>query len=88
MCVTVEHKGRFRFNAFGRALFAQLKTLNPNVANITYDIADLYMYIDQLADISCLVFHDPINAYLPRDRDWLKKRIYSHLRESAGESVQ
>ena len=32
-----------------------LKTLNPAVRHITYDIADLYHYIDQLADLSCLV---------------------------------
>ena len=33
----------------------ELKALNPNQQNITYDIADLYAYVDQLADISCLV---------------------------------
>ena len=33
----------------------ELRALNPNQQNITYDIADLYAYVDQLADISCLV---------------------------------
>ena len=33
----------------------ELKALNPTVDNITYDIADLYTYLDQLADISLLV---------------------------------
>ena len=33
----------------------ELKTLNPNQANITYDIADVCDYLDQLARISCLV---------------------------------
>ena len=33
----------------------ELKTLNPQVRNITYDIADLYTYLDQLNDLSCLV---------------------------------
>ena len=32
-----------------------LKALNPNVRHITYDIADLYHYIDQLTDMTCLV---------------------------------
>ena len=39
------------------ALFErELKALNPSQSNMTYDIADLYAYIDQLCDISCLVY--------------------------------
>ena len=34
----------------------ELKALNPSQSNMTYDIADLYAYIDQLCDISCLVY--------------------------------
>lgn len=33
----------------------ELKSLNPQVRNITYDVSDLYTYLEQLADISCLV---------------------------------
>eukprot|EP00854_Cymbomonas_tetramitiformis_P000585 gene585-986_t len=33
----------------------RLKDLNPTMRNITYDITDLYTYIDQLADMSALV---------------------------------
>jgi len=33
----------------------KLKVLNPNVRNLSYDISDLYAYIDQLGDLSCLV---------------------------------
>ena len=29
----------------------ELKVLNPKMPNITYDISDLYAYIDQLSDI-------------------------------------
>lgn len=63
----------------------ELKSLNPHVQNITYDVSDLYTYLEQLADISCLVFHAPINAYLPRDKEWIKKQIFSHLRGQAGQ---
>ena len=62
----------------------ELKSLNPHVRNITYDVSDLYTYLEQLSDISCLVFHPPINAYLPRNREWIKKQIFSHLRGQAG----
>jgi hypothetical protein len=33
----------------------KLKQLNPQVTNITYDISDLYNYLDTLADIVALV---------------------------------
>ncbi|KAK3021387.1 hypothetical protein RJ639_046468 [Escallonia herrerae] len=34
----------------------KLKDLNPATRNITYDIADLYNFIDGLADLSALVY--------------------------------
>jgi len=52
----------------------ELKTLNPAVRNITYDVSDLYGYLDQLTDVSCLVFREQINAYLPRGKEWIKKQ--------------
>ena len=33
-----------------------LKRLNPNTPSITYDISQLFDFIDQLADLSCLVY--------------------------------
>lgn len=33
----------------------KLKELNPAIRNITYDISDLYNFIDGLADLSALV---------------------------------
>ena len=32
-----------------------LKKMNPNSPSITYDISQLFDFIDQLADLSCLV---------------------------------
>lgn len=34
----------------------KLKDLNPAIRNITYDIADLYNFIDGLTDMSALVY--------------------------------
>jgi hypothetical protein len=34
----------------------KLKELNPAIRNITYDISDLYNFIDGLADLSALVY--------------------------------
>ena len=32
-----------------------LKRMNPNAPSITYDISDLFEFIEKLADLSCLV---------------------------------
>ena len=32
-----------------------LKRMNPNSPSITYDISQLFDFIDQLADLTCLV---------------------------------
>ena len=61
----------------------ELKILNPNLSSIAYDIADLFSYLDQIADISVLMYQDNIHAYIPRNRDWLKKQLVTYLREKA-----
>lgn len=46
----------------------ELKLLNPKIANITYDIADLYSYLDALHSISlltCVPLRAPVvNAFM------------------------
>jgi len=61
----------------------KLQMLNPNIHNITYDVSDLFTYIDELADLSCLVFNTQVNAYVPYDKDWIKQRVYAHLKKLA-----
>merc|ERR1711881_679229 len=38
-----------------------LKRQNPNIPSITYDISQLFDFIDQLADLSCLVYQRSSN---------------------------
>ncbi|XP_020269772.1 enhancer of rudimentary homolog [Asparagus officinalis] len=61
----------------------KIKDINPTVRNITYDIADLYNFIDGLADLSALVFDHSIHAYIPNDRQWIKQRMFQHLKKLA-----
>lgn len=63
----------------------KLKDLNPNLRNISYEITDLYKYIDGQVDMSALVFDPSIQAYLPYDRQWIKQRAFQHLRRLAGQ---
>merc|ERR1711872_466770 len=41
-----------------------LKRTNPNIPSITYDISQLFDFIDQLADLSCLVYQRSTNTYV------------------------
>ncbi|GAV80078.1 ER domain-containing protein [Cephalotus follicularis] len=61
----------------------KLKDLNPAARNLTYDISDLYNFIDGLADLSSLVYDQSVQAYLPYDRQWIKQRLFQHLKKMA-----
>lgn len=61
----------------------KLKDINPTSRNLTYDIADLFNFIDGLTDLSALVYDHTIQAYLPHDRQWIKQRTLTHLRRLA-----
>jgi len=59
----------------------RLKSQNPHRGQITYDIADLYAYIDSLSDLSCLVLENTM--YAPCNKAWVKEHILLHLKRQA-----
>ncbi|KAJ8308708.1 hypothetical protein KUTeg_013582 [Tegillarca granosa] len=63
-----------------------LKKSNPNSPSITYDISQLFDFIDHLADLSCLVFQKNAGCYSPHDKEWVKEKIYVMLRKQAGKA--
>lgn len=65
---------------------AHLKRRNPNTPTITYDISQLFDFVDQLSDLSCLVYQKSTNTYAPYNKDWIKEKIYILLRQAAGRS--
>jgi len=62
----------------------KLKELNPNMKNISYEVSDLYKYIESYPDLCALVLDPQLNAYVPYAKDWIKKRIFTHLKKQAG----
>ena len=62
----------------------RLKEMYPHMKDITYDIADLYNYVDALADLSAMVYEPKINAYLPYNKEWVKKKALSAPEEAGG----
>nr|VDD34094.1 unnamed protein product [Brassica oleracea] len=61
----------------------KLKEINPSLRNLSYDIADLYNFIDGLTDLSALVYENSMNAYMPYDRQWIKHKAFHHLKKLA-----
>ena len=59
-----------------------LKRQNPTKPQITYDVAELFDFIDQLPDLCALVFE--VDRYAPYNKEWIKERIYIMLRKQAG----
>eukprot|EP00891_Asterochloris_glomerata_P004564 jgi/Astpho2/4564/Aster-00146 len=60
----------------------QLKRLNPNLPSITYDVQDLFLYIDNMPDMSALVYDQGVTAYIPCNKEWIKKKVYQHLKDA------
>ena len=58
--------------------------MNPNSPSITYDISDLFEFVENLADLSCLVFEKTSGKYIPHNKAWIKEKIYILLRKQAG----
>ncbi|CBY08925.1 unnamed protein product [Oikopleura dioica] len=62
----------------------QLKKENVSMKQITYDISQLFDYIDNLSDLSILVYQRNSMSYAPYNKDWIKEKIYIMLRKQAG----
>jgi hypothetical protein len=60
-----------------------LKKRDPTSPSITYDITELFSFVDQLSDLSCLVFQRQTGQYQPNNKDWIKQEIFQLLRKQA-----
>ena len=63
-----------------------LKRMNPISPSVTYDISQLFDFIDDLADLSCLVYRADTQTYQLYNKDWIKEKIYVPLRQQAQKS--
>ena len=48
-----------------------LKRMNPASASITYDISQLFDFIDDLADLCCMVYQQDTQLYAPFNKVYL-----------------
>lgn len=47
----------------------------------SYDISQLYGYIDGLPDLVCLTFDSALQAYQPHSKQWIKNAIFKLLKK-------
>ncbi|CRK88523.1 CLUMA_CG002240, isoform A [Clunio marinus] len=62
-----------------------LKVRNPHSQTITYDISQLFEFIDNMTDMSVLVYQRSTNTYAPYNKEWIKEKIYILLKKAAGQ---
>jgi hypothetical protein len=61
----------------------RLKQMTPDAPKITYDVQDLFRYLDNLHDVAALSLDQAMGAYVPMDKEALKNGIYEHLKNAA-----
>eukprot|EP00968_Pinguiococcus_pyrenoidosus_P006113 scaffold407_cov251-Pinguiococcus_pyrenoidosus.AAC.2 len=64
----------------------RLQQLNPNKKDFTYDIQDLFDYVDNLGDLSALVYNRESQMYAPFGRDWIKRKVFMNLKRQSKQS--
>ncbi|CAN0048234.1 unnamed protein product, partial [Ectocarpus fasciculatus] len=62
---------------------ARLKQVNPHQVHITYDITDLYDFIDELGDLSALVVNTTTGMYTPHGKAWIKEYLFKYFQRQA-----
>ena len=58
----------------------RLRLQNSDKQEVTYDVQQLFAYLDQLSDIGALVYNANIKAYEPKSREWVKQQVYCGLK--------
>jgi len=60
-----------------------LKAAHPTKPTLTYDVSQVYTFLDGLGDISCLILDPATGKYQPHGRDFIKESIYKMLKGQA-----
>ncbi|CAG9335013.1 unnamed protein product [Blepharisma stoltei] len=57
----------------------QLRIERPDRITFTYDLSELYDYIEGIPEIICLVFAEETRTFAPHNKDWIKSKVYKFL---------
>jgi len=61
----------------------KLRQMNPGVKQLSYDVSDIYKFLDTYEDIAVLSFQKSTNTYVPHDKKWIKQQIFKHVKHQA-----
>lgn len=56
-------------------LYEQYLQRVSDVPVMTYSIGEIIMFVDEMPDLSVLLFDPHHNVYLPYNKDWIKQKI-------------
>jgi hypothetical protein len=70
-------------DAFVTSYEAALRKLNPAAKQLTYSVADLHLYIDNMHDLSMLVADPQTKQYAPKGKAFLKAELMKRLSKQA-----
>ncbi|ALC39391.1 e-r- [Drosophila busckii] len=65
-----------------------LKRVTPTMPTVTYDIMQLFDFLDSFVDICCLVQQSGSKTYAPYSKDWLKDKIYEKFQKTAMQAME
>jgi len=57
-----------------------LKVRYPNKDSVTYDVEDLFSFVESVGDLCCFVFSEGTSAYVPHNKNWIKRQVFDHLK--------
>eukprot|EP01122_Echinamoeba_exundans_P011494 TRINITY_DN4584_c0_g1_i1.p2 TRINITY_DN4584_c0_g1~~TRINITY_DN4584_c0_g1_i1.p2 ORF type:complete len:141 (-),score=24.38 TRINITY_DN4584_c0_g1_i1:110-532(-) len=66
----------------------KLKREHRGQSNISYGVKDLFNWIDEIGDMGALVYNHSIGGYEPKNKEWIKEKVYRHLQRMAREAQQ
>ncbi|EUD64508.1 hypothetical protein C922_05115 [Plasmodium inui San Antonio 1] len=62
-----------------------IKENDPTVQRITYNMNDLFLYIDNIQKMTLMLFHQPTWTYKPHDKKWIKQKLVEHIKDQIGQ---
>eukprot|EP00828_Plagiopyla_frontata_P021145 TRINITY_DN2740_c0_g2_i1.p1 TRINITY_DN2740_c0_g2~~TRINITY_DN2740_c0_g2_i1.p1 ORF type:complete len:135 (+),score=27.46 TRINITY_DN2740_c0_g2_i1:110-514(+) len=56
-----------------------IKFQDQTLSQASYDISEIYEYIEKLNDLTILTYNIQIQGYVPRGKDWCKLKLFHYL---------
>lgn len=61
----------------------RLRSQLSSKENFTYDLGQLFSYVDGVPDMFCLVYNEQGRNFTPHGKDWIKSKLYKILSKQA-----